>query len=593
MKISLLQPGLFTIALMILFSLPAVYPYEKPELYQKNPDAYYQNVKNIGVCPECDYNYFNKPENIKKNPEAHHIFFSTPGNALKAPQGAQEWLRHLKITATVDLSKADKSITLDTTTASVTNGKLSINPTEYPAGTKIKALPGGGFEISGKTIQGFSKVTYDKAKDTYTMDGAKVHLFPSNKEGQKVIAHRGSSGTIDRIQLPAFARYDFPTGGRSVLAEKETTLLLDGSDPYKLGGAAISFSGDLIQANNKVRAHIQNGDLSVYAIEGRYVQKDFPGFVPGKTQLQLKDTSIITLFSEMDAESLRSSVAENPIAYQDGKSFDSRKKLVKRAQHLLNVNGAHLREDGKYGPKTAGAVRVFQESHGLVPTGVLDQNTLLMLNQETGVQILNQQEKRIASIQKLKTAGYNDPTLRGAIKRLPLTHSATPDRLDTTATVPENLLTSYFEKLSKQSSIYPKLKEEKEREQQNKLMQSVPSLIYKAAQEAEQKYGFPIDPAKLVALAAHETGNFGSPIARNRNNFGGIKNGKGGFRKFSTPNEGARALVEHMYTSSHYFKKGKFSIAQISHTWCPLSDTTCAGHLDAWKRIYQRYQNLG
>lgn len=592
MKRSLIHRGLSTIVLIILISLPAVQSYEKPEIYQKNPDAYYQNVKNIGVCPECDNDYFNKPDNIKKNPEAHHIFFSTPGNALKAPQGAQAWLRQLKITATVDLSKADKSITLDTKTASVTNGKLSINPAEYPTGTKIKALPEGGFEISGTTVQGFSKVTYDKAKDTYTMDGAKVHLSPSSKEGQKVIAHRDASGTIDRIQLPAFSRYDFPTGGRSVLAEKETALLLDGSDPFKLDGAAISFSGDLIKANNKVRAHIQNGDLSVYAIEGRYVQKDFPGFVPGKTQLQLKDKSIITLSSEGNAESLRSSVAANPISYQDGKPFDSRKELVERAQHLLNVNGAHLREDGKYGPKTADAVRVFQESHGLAQTGVLDQQTLLLLNQETGVQILNQQERKIASIQKLKTAGYNDPAIRGAIKRPPLTHSATPDRLDTTATVPEGSLTNYFEKLSKQSSIYPNLKKEG-RDQQKKLMQSIPSLIYQAAQEAEKKYGIPIDPAKLVALAAHETGNFGSYNARKRNNFGGIKNGQMGYREFSTPEEGAQAFVEHMYTSSHYFKKGKFSMEQVSRTWCPLSDTPCAGHLDSWKGIYQRYRNLG
>lgn len=49
------------------------------------------------------------------------------------------------------------------------------------------------------------------------------------------------------------------------------------------------------------------------------------------------------------------------------------------AQKALNQSGFKLKEDGKYGPKTKGAVKKFQKENGLKVTGKLDKATLAML----------------------------------------------------------------------------------------------------------------------------------------------------------------------------------------------------------------------
>ena len=48
---------------------------------------------------------------------------------------------------------------------------------------------------------------------------------------------------------------------------------------------------------------------------------------------------------------------------------------VKSAQHQLNVKGASLTADGRFGSKTAGAVRRFQKANSLPADGVIGPET--------------------------------------------------------------------------------------------------------------------------------------------------------------------------------------------------------------------------
>lgn len=582
---------LATLASILSFSVMAAPSDEKPEEYIKNPDQYYQNPNNVGKCASCDSAYFNNPLNIGKNNDAQKKFFSTPGAVLKAPQGAQAWLTKLRVEATVDFSRAERGVVLDITTGSLTNGKMSLTPKEYPKGTLIQALPEGGFMISKTTVKGFSKISYDQSTGVYTMDGAKVRLPPTPANGQKIEATKDASGNLKEVSLPANARYDLPDGRRRILAREAATLLFDGSDPLSRIDAAIGITKGSMKVSNKVNAFLWNGNLQVFASKGRYAQKEFPGFIGGTIELQNKDGKTITLRSAGDSTGLES-VRSKPIRYDQGFELDSRRSLVKRAQQLLNLDGASLKEDGKFGPKTEAAIAAFQAKHGIITAepGALDEQTLRALDQESGLILSSKRESGESAIRRLAQAGYSDPTKWGSFKRPALIEDQTSNRLDTPPTVDRNLLVNYYTNLA--GKAYGK---------NEQLLRDIPAAIYQAAAEAEKKYGFPIDPAKLLALAAHETSAendngaflpFNSYNARVRNNFGGI-GGAGHYREYDTPLEGARALVNHMYTSSHYFKRGKYSITAISRTWCPLSDDGCDGHLNTWKNIYNRYKNLG
>ena len=57
----------------------------------------------------------------------------------------------------------------------------------------------------------------------------------------------------------------------------------------------------------------------------------------------------------------------------------SGKQLNESVQTALNANGAHLKVDGRMGPKTHAALRAYQHRHHLKPTGRTDSATLKAL----------------------------------------------------------------------------------------------------------------------------------------------------------------------------------------------------------------------
>lgn len=52
---------------------------------------------------------------------------------------------------------------------------------------------------------------------------------------------------------------------------------------------------------------------------------------------------------------------------------------IEKVQQSLNGNGAALKVDGKWGPKTTAALKDFQKTHGLKPTGHLNKSTRAQL----------------------------------------------------------------------------------------------------------------------------------------------------------------------------------------------------------------------
>jgi peptidoglycan hydrolase-like protein with peptidoglycan-binding domain len=48
---------------------------------------------------------------------------------------------------------------------------------------------------------------------------------------------------------------------------------------------------------------------------------------------------------------------------------------VAKVQMALNASGAQVTVDGKWGPKTAAALKAYQQGHGLKPTGHIDSAT--------------------------------------------------------------------------------------------------------------------------------------------------------------------------------------------------------------------------
>ena len=61
------------------------------------------------------------------------------------------------------------------------------------------------------------------------------------------------------------------------------------------------------------------------------------------------------------------------------------RQTVRDIQTSLANEGYSVRADGVWGPKTASALRQFQQANGLTASGVVDSKTLAALNVNTGM----------------------------------------------------------------------------------------------------------------------------------------------------------------------------------------------------------------
>ncbi|MFA6493327.1 MAG: glucosaminidase domain-containing protein [Patescibacteria group bacterium] len=87
-----------------------------------------------------------------------------------------------------------------------------------------------------------------------------------------------------------------------------------------------------------------------------------------------------------------------------------------------------------------------------------------------------------------------------------------------------------------------------------------PEAIKGLMQAIAPEYG--VDWKMVYAIGYHESGNYGSSLARNQNNFFGRKASSGGYASWSTPEEGIRN--EFVYLKTRYLDKGLTTPAAIN-----------------------------
>lgn len=76
---------------------------------------------------------------------------------------------------------------------------------------------------------------------------------------------------------------------------------------------------------------------------------------------------------------------------------------------------------------------------------------------------------------------------------------------------------------------------------------------------------YQISPHFMFGIIGQESGYGKSSQARNKNNFGGIKNRSGKYVSFESPEAGLRGMAENI--KKHYHNKGIVSVHNISGKW--------------------------
>lgn len=101
---------------------------------------------------------------------------------------------------------------------------------------------------------------------------------------------------------------------------------------------------------------------------------------------------------------------------------------------------------------------------------------------------------------------------------------------------------------------------------------------------ASETYG--IDYKLLVAIAQHETGNFTSKLWVENKNAGGMIDGRGGFQKFNSVEEGVMEMARNL--KRNYYNYGLTTIEQIQPKYCPSVDGGCSNWVKNVRYFYNR-----
>jgi len=106
---------------------------------------------------------------------------------------------------------------------------------------------------------------------------------------------------------------------------------------------------------------------------------------------------------------------------------------------------------------------------------------------------------------------------------------------------------------------------------------------------AQQQYG--INAAVLASICMHESANGSSPLARSKNNVGGVRiAGSTEFRTYGSVDECILHIAEFLKRS--YINQGLTTIAQIGAKYCPVTDPTDTQGLNSgWGAGVSRWYN--
>ncbi|MBI4448463.1 glucosaminidase domain-containing protein [Candidatus Woesearchaeota archaeon] len=586
---------------------------------------YYSNDKLVGRLPRIDDAYFAEPAHIAQSPQAAKAYFSNkeavkravrqgskgadayfgdertyasmtleelsaaseyfegPTNLGKDPQATAAYFRRVH-GIELDVPQGMSKLSYNGEAGTLTNGQETLMLKSLLQGSTVKALAEPGFEINGHTITGFGRVVYahgDAVSTAFTVDDMTAILprrgFVNRLGGRMEISQAVQLRTTEGAVLNGW--------------EENLFVYTDGTNVKNIGDPAVHLGPGGFVANAHAFAKFEKQGFKALVINGDL--RILPGSKAIPKGITLSAYNQAGQALTFDTNVRR--VIGAPIRASSGE-ITAKGEHVRAAQEALKNAGylaptQKLRNgkivnsvDGKYGKQTTGAVKTFQLAEGIYTKGdpglgSLDATTMDKLMGPSG-------RVAVVDLGGLYRAGYH-PTFFGDHTtqspsfptRPQLTPSNLRSRFDTPATAPEEDMVRYFSDLSRNQP-----------NEQAQLSRTIPAAIYQAAREAELQYGFPIDPAKLIALSVWETGWFSSPAAITRNNFGGIQAPGGGTRRYDTPLEGARAFVEHMYTSSYYFKQGKYTMKSVSNTWCPREDTGCSEHYGGITRIYNSFR---
>lgn len=627
--------------------------FSKSENVKASPAAaerYFSKAKNIKNLP---------PDKLEGAKE----YFSTKNNIGKNVAASNEFLRKVNNGKSFDLDPAGdlKSLAYSKKLNALLIGadpvRSAILLAGLPDNAKIKALK-DGFSINGDVISGFKLLSYDPAKKTYSADNYKVRFNSPN--GQAV--YDGKSVLISsqtELTTPKGYAKNLDPNDLRIYVDGKTKV-----DTLKT--PAISISDQGMFANKLAKAELRNGPLSIIADRGSAFLKpltkdalmNFDRFGmdlnPNGYKIEVQGNDQKGGKDKIQKFSVSTSAVKAIKELESGKIGT---RSLQATQELLNIInreeiGAGSRQklaaNGKPTAQTTDEIKRFQQAHGIAATGIIDAETMSRMVQETSKTQVYENDvykgnagPARGSLKSTKTADEIKSELSSkhpsfdlsmpvsklrAIKELGIPKDI-PDsavkeylkreRMDVSATIPLKQAVSYYDQMSKKSpSIYlssdDDLKSDYYKanpgavkfamEKRAEMFQKVPALVYQYAQEASQKYGVAIDPAKLVSLVLHESGNFESPVALLNSNVGGIRqkfdteyelHDLSQYKAYPSIEEGVRGFVEHMYKSDYYYQEKRYTLNLISQNYCPCpEDKNCCGSMSHAVNVMKHYDRI-
>lgn len=256
--------------------------------------------------------------------------------------------------------------------------------------------------------------------------------------------------------------------------------------------------------------------------------------------------------SQPQARSSRVSGAKKASSGPRLLSSGRRGKDVRAVQNRLRAAGHKIAADGIFGPKTARAVRDYQQANGLKIDGIVGPQTRGSFN-----------------------APFNGA---GGQNGIPRSNGAPrPNGVD--PSTPGTTPGPFAGGTGTAAAI-------------DRALGGVLRGQGQAFVEAAQKYG--IDPRLLAAISMHETGNGTSRFARELNNVGGIMDPKQNWqrgKRFGSMQEGIDYMARNL--KRNYFDKGLRTLPQIQQKYAPVGARNDPGNLNRhWVSGVQKYMGM-
>ncbi len=406
-------------------------------LKPKLDDKYFAQTVNVKASLEAAKAYFGKKENVDKmmktNPAAADEFFKDPvnvkgmedinaadsyfakkGNLGKNPESSHEYFSK-KYGTDVTIPSGSTASYDPKTNSLINKGALDLSTFK---GERISPLKDGGYDISGNKYSEFTKISH-MPDGRVRMDDMISDAEGKGNEFNPRKSHLESGTTLSSAEMKNVMGKTVPEW--SVKADKSLDTYFDETKVTGMKNAAISVTKGGVLANRYAEAVITNGPLRAVVSEGsiEYAPLDDatiqawkadPAFSKGVGYHLGVESSMPGLNDGASVD--RVDLNPNPnLGVKEGLKYTKGNMMrgaeVTNLQKALNqlgvkdANGNVLETDtGKFGPRTDEALKTFQSSAGLSPTGLLDKATIDSLSKKTAdIQELSQDRGTLTGFQ--------------------------------------------------------------------------------------------------------------------------------------------------------------------------------------------------